>query len=616
MRWYSLKGVPRGSKNGSGASIRTRAEAFFGWSRQGRKSLALGSDLPIVAARRLPLNPTRAVRARSFLTSALLMCHNGNNPREDAGIGLSHRAGGWRRHQAGNMRVALLTSILLALAVLPLPVHAQPGDFVLVTDEMLQSPASEDWLTWRRTRDAWGYSPLDQINRDTVGSLRKVWSHSLPEGRGQGTPLVYRGAMYMPGPAGVIQAINAASGDLLWTHPQEHADEYRNIAIRGDLIIGVMDGHVFALSKEVWDADSWSDSELSSYAAGYAPSLVRFGTGSTDALHGGTGDGRLSYRDPPPLLIDTPLAPESVAWISSEIDRGEVRRVATSILGTTGVVYTHDRETGELLWVWAAEPQNVDENGRVTVNSTSEDQEVFTCRQEAGAYSPRTNAIYVPFRNACAETGGAIEAISVVTGKTLWGQEQNAVPKSLVATGGGLVFGGDDDGHFRAFNDETGNVLWEFDFGSSVLGSPITYAVDDQQFLAVSTERTLVVFTADPPYGRVPHEFLQQCLEEWQEVLVDEDQDHATYVSYLDSSIREMPEYASEAARMFWAEEFRELDEDGFKGQFRFERVNFETTREPAGAFRAYPLMDDGELRESLLIRQEDGSCEILRIFG
>ena len=45
MRWYSLKGVPRGSKNGSGASIGTRAEAatdaFLGWSRQGPKSLAL-----------------------------------------------------------------------------------------------------------------------------------------------------------------------------------------------------------------------------------------------------------------------------------------------------------------------------------------------------------------------------------------------------------------------------------------------------------------------------------------------------------------------------------------------------------------------------------------------
>ena len=40
--------------------------------------------------------------------------------------------------------------------------------FVPVTDAMLQKPSPGDWLAWRRTPDGWGYSPLDQINRNNI----------------------------------------------------------------------------------------------------------------------------------------------------------------------------------------------------------------------------------------------------------------------------------------------------------------------------------------------------------------------------------------------------------------------------------------------------------------
>ncbi|HUQ51179.1 MAG TPA: pyrrolo-quinoline quinone, partial [Gammaproteobacteria bacterium] len=53
------------------------------------------------------------------------------------------------------------------------------GDFVPVTDAMLQNPAPADWLMWRRTLDLWGYSPLTQIDRGNVGELRMVWTRAL-----------------------------------------------------------------------------------------------------------------------------------------------------------------------------------------------------------------------------------------------------------------------------------------------------------------------------------------------------------------------------------------------------------------------------------------------------
>ena len=83
---------------------------------------------------------------------------------------------------------------VLALVSSPVTTTAQSStDFVPVTDAMLQSPAPADWLMWRRTLDGWGYSPLDEIDRDNVGALRMVWSRALAPGRQTGTPLVYDG---------------------------------------------------------------------------------------------------------------------------------------------------------------------------------------------------------------------------------------------------------------------------------------------------------------------------------------------------------------------------------------------------------------------------------------
>ena len=83
---------------------------------------------------------------------------------------------------------------------------------------------------------------------------------------------------------------------------------------------------------------------------------------------------------------------------------------------------------------------------------------------------------------------GTVHAISAETGVTRWVHSQRTATMSLMTTGGGLVFGGDVNGRFRAFDDdETGEVLWEINLGSAVTGFPISYAVDGRQYVAVST---------------------------------------------------------------------------------------------------------------------------------
>src|SRR5213594_2978229 len=117
------------------------------------------------------------------------------------------------------MRTRYVFSISLIILVGILCLFGQVKDFRPVTEAMLRNPTSGDWLNWRRTDNAWGYSPLDQVNRQNVNQLQLAWSWAMDDtGANEATPLVYDGIMYLPNPRGVIQALDAATGDLIWEY--------------------------------------------------------------------------------------------------------------------------------------------------------------------------------------------------------------------------------------------------------------------------------------------------------------------------------------------------------------------------------------------------------------
>ena len=360
-----------------------------------------------------------------------------------------------------------------------------------------------------------------------------------------------RSCMPQGGPeACVITAHDAATGAELWRR--------RTIPAPGEPGDETWGGVPFEQRTHVgaWMVPSYDPAldlvYIGTSVTSPAPKFLLGGTdnthlyhNSTLALDGATGEIRWHYQhlndhwdlDHPfeRLLVDTAVAPDptAVSWINPRLRAGEVRKVVTGIPGKTGVVYTLDRETGEFLWATPTITQNVisDIDGATgTVRENSElvftgiGQEVLACPTwlggkdwEAGAYSPLTNTMYFPLRNACArmmatpgreddgvgerlyslavrnqlapgiDQLGTVRAISAETGETVWQHDQRAMTMSLVATGGGLVFGGDANGRFRAHDHETGEVLWEINLGSPVTGFPITYAVDGRQYVAVST---------------------------------------------------------------------------------------------------------------------------------
>lgn len=91
-------------------------------------------------------------------------------------------------------------------------------DFVPVTDAMLRAPAASDWLMMRGNYEGWGNSTLNQVNRTNVKQLQLVWARGMEPGINEATPIVYKGVMYLGNPQDIIQAIDAATGELLWQY--------------------------------------------------------------------------------------------------------------------------------------------------------------------------------------------------------------------------------------------------------------------------------------------------------------------------------------------------------------------------------------------------------------
>jgi alcohol dehydrogenase (cytochrome c) len=110
--------------------------------------------------------------------------------------------------------------------------------FVPVTDEMLRDPADEDWLMLRRDYAASSYSPLDQITPENARLLQLAWLWPMQEGgTNQPAPLVHDGIMYLANTGGVVQALEAATGRLIWEHHVGNEIAPRGLALYGDKLI-------------------------------------------------------------------------------------------------------------------------------------------------------------------------------------------------------------------------------------------------------------------------------------------------------------------------------------------------------------------------------------------
>ncbi len=229
-------------------------------------------------------------------------------------------------------------------------------------------------------------------------------------------------------------------------------------------------------------------------------------------------------------LLRTPINPDPkfVKWINPDIPKGEVRDISVNV-GEGGCMWALDRGTGQFLW---ATPFPFDvpnfilssidvKTGRAHINEDlivgEPGQRRLICFFNTRsywptAYNPGKNSLYVPYYDICLDQTSAsptarerrvggrrpgadpdhlvgLAKINMSTGEIQrWstGSRANSTG-AVLATAGDLVFWGDLNRRLRAFDADTGKILWETILASAVESSTITYAVNGRQYLAVLT---------------------------------------------------------------------------------------------------------------------------------
>jgi len=304
---------------------------------------------------------------------------------------------------------------------------------------------------------------------------------------------------------------------------------------------------------ETWSGDAWKTGGGSTWVTGsYDPelNLVYWGVGNPSpdwnadvrpganlytcslvALDGDTGKLRWHFQFTPHDSHDWDST--HVPVLFEAVVRG-ARRKLVAVANRNAFYYVLDRTTGEFL---AGQPyakqtwtKGLDDRGRPLVLPNTEPSEAGTAVWPnlngatvwfSPSYSPLTGLIYVAVREIGSiyykreadykpgtffagggeadipngEESGAIRALEATSGLLRWEFPMHSAPwAGVLATGGGLVFSGSDEGSFFALDARTGKPLWDFQTGGAIAANPISFTIDGQQCVAIAANRVLYVF--------------------------------------------------------------------------------------------------------------------------
>lgn len=217
------------------------------------------------------------------------------------------------------------------------------------------------------------------------------------------------------------------------------------------------------------------------------------------------------------------------------VDKDGNQRFATA--DRNGYFYVLNRQDGAYVNAWPfvqniSWASGIDDTGRPIYNEDNrpgaaneaaeggKGQQVFAVPSFLGgknwmpmAYSQSTELFYVPsnewgmdiwnepisFKKGAAYLGagftikpifddhiGSLKAIDPNTGEVKW-EYKNDAPLwgGVMTTAGGLVFMGNPEGDFMALDDATGEILWSFQTGSGIVGQPITWEQDGEQYVSI-----------------------------------------------------------------------------------------------------------------------------------
>jgi alcohol dehydrogenase (cytochrome c) len=249
-------------------------------------------------------------------------------------------------------------------------------------------------------------------------------------------------------------------------------------------------------------------------------------TDSIVALHANTGQLAWFFQEVPHDVWDYDAVSNVVLF--DTVDNGQTVPAAGEA-GKTGWFYIVNRDTGKLI---RRSDAFVDQSKNMFAQPTIQGVQMLPganggAEWSPPAYSPLTHAVYIlgmnqlmtfttgkdpGFQPGTMRLGssftnvekdplqnGVFTAINVDTGTIAWQYKaKQPLIGGALATAGNLVFMGEGDGYFDAFDATSGAKLWRFNLGAGVNAPPITYSVDGVQYVAVAAGGN---FQMGFPYG-------------------------------------------------------------------------------------------------------------------
>lgn len=372
------------------------------------------------------------------------------------------------------------------------------------------------------------------------------------------------------GVRGKLTALDAKTGKMLWTAYSTGPDS--DVRIGPDFHPFYPSDRGKDLGVSTWNPDQWKIGGGTVWGwISYDPelNLIYYGTGNPGVWNPDMRPGANKWsctifaRNP-----ETGMA--KWAWQGEPHDGFDFDEVMENILvdmpwqgkmrkllihpGRTGFVYVLDRESGELLSAETYEPVTWAKGYDLKTGLPELDPSEQThfgqytqkiCPSSTGAkdfipssFSPKTGYLYISAHNTCMDYEGTsanyiagtpylgasvrmypgpggyqgeFVAWDVAKAKKVWSIKEPQFPlySGVLTTGGDLAFYGTMDGWFRAVDDRTGKVLWQYKTTSGIVGNPMTFTgPNGKQYIAIYSgiggwmgAADFPTMSTDDPYG-------------------------------------------------------------------------------------------------------------------
>jgi alcohol dehydrogenase (cytochrome c) len=236
------------------------------WSGRSAQELVayLGVTMPPPPAVPGSLGLQSYVNLAAFLLQANGATAGSNDLTATTGVAIGSVANGT---MSDAVRAAIASTVPAGTASAAgrtgISVAGEVASFRPVTDAMLRRLPADDWLMIRGNYQAWNYSELNQMTRDNVDDLKLEWIWAMTDGGwNEPAPVVHDGVLYLNNMGNIIQALDAATGELIWENRvgplTQGGSAMRGLAIYDDkLFVATSDARLVALAartgQTVWE---------------------------------------------------------------------------------------------------------------------------------------------------------------------------------------------------------------------------------------------------------------------------------------------------------------------------------------------------------------------------